>query len=77
MAGPAPQHAASPVRRDSLSDRLYDAGFFLVEAFAALEVTAVIAVDEVSRFRGPLAPPVDREARQARCACGLLPDGGG
>ncbi len=30
---------------DSLADRLYDVGFFLVEAFAALEVTAVIVAN--------------------------------
>ena len=30
---------------DSLTDRLYDLGFFLVEAFAALEVTAVIVAN--------------------------------
>jgi len=34
-----------PQRRDSLTDRLYDLGFFLVEAFAALEVTAVIVAN--------------------------------
>ena len=32
-------------RRDSITDRLYDLGFFLVEAFAALEVTAVIVAN--------------------------------
>jgi predicted MFS family arabinose efflux permease len=34
-----------PGRRDSITDRLYDLGFFLVEAFAALEVTAVIVAN--------------------------------
>ncbi len=33
------------VRRDSLTDRLFDVGFFLIEAFAALEVTAVIVAN--------------------------------
>lgn len=32
-------------RRDAPADRLYDLGFFLVEAFAALEVTAVIVAN--------------------------------
>ena len=32
-------------RSDALTDRLYDLGFFLVEAFAALEVTAVIVAN--------------------------------
>jgi MFS family permease len=31
--------------KDSVTDRLYDLGFFLVEAFAALEVTAVIVAN--------------------------------
>ena len=35
----------TPVRRDSPTDRLYDVGFFLIEAFAALEVTAVIVAN--------------------------------
>ncbi len=33
------------MKSDSLTDRLYDIGFFLVEAFAALEVTAVIVAN--------------------------------
>lgn len=37
--------ALSQDRRDSITDRLYDIGFFLVEAFAALEVTAVIVAN--------------------------------
>jgi MFS family permease len=41
-----------PARRDLLSDRLYDAGFFLIEAFAALEVTAVIVAS--ARIAGNL-----------------------
>lgn len=40
-----PEHGSSPERRDSITDRLYDVGFFLVEAFAALEVTAVIVAN--------------------------------
>jgi len=32
-------------RRDSPTDRLFDIGFFLIEAFAALEVTAVIVAN--------------------------------
>ena len=34
-----------PGRRDAPSDRLYDIGFFLIEAFAALEVTAGIVAN--------------------------------
>jgi predicted MFS family arabinose efflux permease len=34
-----------PERNTPLTDRLYDVGFFLVEAFAALEVTAVIVAN--------------------------------
>ena len=45
MTDPAPETTTSPERRDSITDRLYDAGFFLVEAFAALEVTAVIVAN--------------------------------
>ena len=30
---------------DSMTDRLYDLGFFFVEVFAALEVTAVIVAN--------------------------------
>ena len=37
--------ALSPDRQDSLTDKLYDIGFFLVETFAALEVTAVIVAN--------------------------------
>jgi MFS family permease len=36
---------ATAGRRDSLTDRLYDVGFFIIEAFAALEVTAVIVAN--------------------------------
>lgn len=35
----------APERNDTLTDRLYDLGFFFVEAFAALEVTAVIVAN--------------------------------
>ena len=45
MSDCAPETTTSPERRDSLTDRLYDVGFFLVEAFAALEVTAVIVAN--------------------------------
>ena len=45
MSDQAPETITSPERRDSLTDRLYDVGFFLVEAFAALEVTAVIVAN--------------------------------
>jgi predicted MFS family arabinose efflux permease len=45
MSDFAPETTTSPERRDSLTDRLYDVGFFLVEAFAALEVTAVIVAN--------------------------------
>jgi len=45
MSDLAPETTTSPERRDSLTDRLYDVGFFLVEAFAALEVTAVIVAN--------------------------------
>ena len=45
MSNLAPETTTSPERRDSLTDRLYDVGFFLVEAFAALEVTAVIVAN--------------------------------
>lgn len=38
-------HGNFPQRRTTLADRLYDAVFFLVEAFAALEVTAVIVAN--------------------------------
>jgi predicted MFS family arabinose efflux permease len=38
-------NGASPERLDTVHDRLYDVGFFLVEAFAALEVTAVIVAN--------------------------------
>jgi MFS family permease len=41
----AGQDVAAVERRDSPADRLYDVGFFLVEAFAALEVTAVIVAN--------------------------------
>ncbi len=41
-AGPGGEAAG---RQDVLSDRLYDVGFFLIEAFAALEVTAVIVAN--------------------------------
>jgi MFS family permease len=34
-----------PERPDGLTDRLYDIGFFTIEAFAALEVTAVIVAN--------------------------------
>jgi MFS family permease len=37
--------SAIPERRTPRTDRLYDVGFFLVEAFAALEVTAVIVAN--------------------------------
>ena len=36
---------ATPGRQDGLTDRLYDVGFFIIEAFAALEVTAVIVAN--------------------------------
>jgi MFS family permease len=38
-------HGELPSPRATLTDRLYDGGFFLVEAFAALEVTAVIVAN--------------------------------
>lgn len=45
MAAQTPVQPAPVERCDSLTDRLYDVGFFLVEAFAALEVTAVIVAN--------------------------------
>lgn len=45
MTSQQPEQLSSPVHNDSLTDRLYDVGFFLVEAFAALEVTAVIVAN--------------------------------
>lgn len=45
MSAPIPENPALPERRDSTTDRLYDVGFFLVEAFASLEVTAVIVAN--------------------------------
>ena len=42
---PLPEGNSSAVRSDSLTDHLYDLGFFLVEVFAALEVTAVIVAN--------------------------------
>ena len=36
---------SAPGPRDSVADRLYDLGFLLVEAFASLEVTAVIVAN--------------------------------
>ena len=42
---PSPDQGLPRQRRESLTDRLYDVGFFLVEAFAALEVTAVIVAN--------------------------------
>ena len=44
-SNPTPEDDFSVDRRDSITDRLYDLGFFLVEAFAALEVTAVIVAN--------------------------------
>ncbi len=44
-AASLPEGAGQEERRDSLTDRLYDVGFFLVEAFAAMEVTAVIVAN--------------------------------
>ncbi len=41
----APELAAPRDCRDSLTDVLYDLGFFMVELFAALEVTAVIVAN--------------------------------
>ena len=40
-----PGSSAATAQSDSLTDRLYDVGFFLVELFAALEVTAVIVAN--------------------------------
>lgn len=45
MSDPVPENSAVPIRSDSLSDRLYDVGFFFVDAFAAMEVTAVIVAN--------------------------------
>ena len=45
MSNLPPETTTVAERQDSLSDRLYDVGFFLVEAFAALEVTAVIVAN--------------------------------
>jgi predicted MFS family arabinose efflux permease len=39
------RQAEAPGTPDRTADRLYDVGFFLVEAFAALEVTAVIVAN--------------------------------
>ena len=45
MPTPTPEGSSSAAGPDSLTDRLYDLGFFLVEVFAALEVTAVIVAN--------------------------------
>jgi len=45
MTEPVSNQPDGEIRSDSLSDRLYDVGFFFVEAFAALEVTAVIVAN--------------------------------
>jgi hypothetical protein len=45
MTDPVSEQPVEGIRADSLSDRLYDVGFFFVEAFAALEVTAVIVAN--------------------------------
>ena len=42
---PPPEKSSSAACPDSLTDRLYDLGFFFVEVFAALEVTAVIVAN--------------------------------
>ena len=47
--------ATPPSRPESFTDRLYDIGFFLVEAFASLEVTAVIVAN--SRITESLGLP--------------------
>ena len=41
----SPEESSSAAGADSLTDRLYDLGFFFVEVFAALEVTAVIVAN--------------------------------
>jgi len=45
MPNPSPEESSPAASADSLTDRLYDLGFFLVEVFAALEVTAVIVAN--------------------------------
>lgn len=45
MPNPPPEETSSAGCADSLTDRLYDLGFFFVEVFAALEVTAVIVAN--------------------------------
>ena len=45
MSDHAASSPPSPEHRDTVTDHLYDVGFFLVEAFAALEVTAVIVAN--------------------------------
>jgi MFS family permease len=45
MPTPSPEESSSAAGTDSLTDRLYDLGFFFVEVFAALEVTAVIVAN--------------------------------
>lgn len=45
MTRPARDTTGIPHLRTPRTDRLYDTGFFLVEAFAALEVTAVIVAN--------------------------------
>jgi len=45
MPTPIPEKSSTAAGSDSLTDRLYDLGFFLVEVFAALEVTAVIVAN--------------------------------
>ena len=44
-SNPPPETSSSAAGSDRLTDRLYDIGFFFVEAFAALEVTAVIVAN--------------------------------
>ena len=65
-----PELRATPERRDSVTDRLYDVGFFLVEAFAALEVTAVIVANarttESLGLREELSSYIGRQTRTTR-----------